>query len=74
ISGGMRSMQMLKQVVAAMHMLILTESVSIPFFNKFFSDQGEFVPDQSIIKSTQLMLAELDRYCQASKILRRVES
>ncbi|MHB9148009.1 MAG: NADPH-dependent FMN reductase [Candidatus Amoebophilus sp.] len=74
ISGGMRSMQMLKQVVAAMHMLILTESVNIPSFSKFFNDQGEFVPDQHIIKSAQTMLIELERYCQASKILRRVES
>jgi NAD(P)H-dependent FMN reductase len=72
ISGGMRSMQMLKQVVAAMHMLILTESVNIPLFNKFFSDQGEFEPDQGVIKSAQTMLVELERYCQASKILRNV--
>jgi NAD(P)H-dependent FMN reductase len=72
ISGGIRSMQMLKQVVAAMHMLILTESVNIPFFNKFFNNQGEFVPDEHIIKSAQVMLVELERYCQASKILRGI--
>ncbi|OJW72067.1 MAG: NADPH-dependent FMN reductase [Candidatus Amoebophilus sp. 36-38] len=73
IAGGLRSVQMLKQVVAALHMLILTESVSIPFFNKFFSDTREFKPDETTIKSAQTMIVELDRYCQASKTLRGVK-
>lgn len=73
ISGGLRSTQMLKQVVSALHMMPLTDAVSIPFFFKFINDKNEFNPEEIILTSAQTVLAELERYCEASKILRGVK-
>jgi NAD(P)H-dependent FMN reductase len=73
ISGGLRSMQMLKQVVSALHMIPLTEAVSIPFFSKFINDEDEFEPEETVIKSAQAIFAELERFSEASKVLRKVK-
>lgn len=73
ISGGLRSMQMLKQVVSALHMLPLTEAVSVPFFSKYIHENGEFIPEEVVTRSAQAMLADLERYCEASKVLRQVK-
>jgi len=70
ISGGLRSTQMLKQVATALHMLPLTEAVSVPFFSKYINEKGEFVPEEVVTRSAQAMLNDLERYCQASKVLR----
>jgi NAD(P)H-dependent FMN reductase len=70
ISGGLRSAQMLKQVISSLHLVPLTEAVSIPFFARFINDEEEFKPDEAILKMAQSMFAELPRYCRASKILR----
>jgi len=73
ISGGLRSTQMLKQVISALHMMPLTEAVSIPFFSKYINDEDEFKPEDIVVKSAQTMLAELPRFCEASKILRQMK-
>lgn len=73
ISGGLRSMQMMKQVVSALHMLPLTEAVSIPFFTKFINEKGEFVPEEIVTKSARAMLNDLERYCEASTVLRGIK-
>lgn len=70
VSAGLRSMQMLKQVVSAFSMMPVTEAVSIPFFTRFLNDEEEFVPDEIVAKSAQALLAELKRFCEASKLLR----
>ncbi|MFN8343847.1 MAG: NAD(P)H-dependent oxidoreductase [Spirosomataceae bacterium] len=70
ISAGLRSLQLLKPVVSALHMLPITESVSIPFFSKFINDEETFVPEENVVKSAQSVLGHLERYCEASKVLR----
>lgn len=72
ISGGLRAMQMLKQVVSSLHMLPLTEAVSVPFFTKYINEKGEFVPEDVVTRSAHAMLHDLKRYCDASKILRGI--
>ena len=72
ISGGLRSTQMLKQVVSALSMLPLTDAVTIPFFANHIDENGVFNPNEIVAKSAEVMLLELERFCQASKILRRV--
>src|SRR5690606_34553661 len=47
VSGGMRSMQMLRQVLSALYSLPLSTGVSIPFFSKFFQD-GTFLPEEVV--------------------------
>jgi len=69
ISGGLRSTQMLKQVLTALNMMPVMEAVSIPFFNKYI--QGDkFLPEEIVIKSAHVMLTELERWCEALKSMR----
>lgn len=71
VSGGLRSTQMLKQVVTALNMMPILESVSIPFFANHINEQNKFVPEEIVTKSAQVMLAELERWSDALKVLRQ---
>jgi NAD(P)H-dependent FMN reductase len=73
ISGGLRSTQMLKQVVTTMYMMPIVEAVSIPFFGKYISNENRFKPEDVVIKSAKLMLAQLERCSEALKTLRLAE-
>jgi NAD(P)H-dependent FMN reductase len=68
-SGGIRSAQMVKQVVTAMRMVPLIEAVSIPFFRTHMED-GAFKPTEAHEKSATAMLEELLRWTDALKTLR----
>lgn len=70
VSGGLRSTQMLKQVVAAVHMMPVVDQVNIPFFANLIDDKGVFVPSETITKSAQVMLSELERWSEALKVMR----
>ena len=70
ISGGLRSTQMLKQVVTTLQMMPLVNQVNLPFFAKLINDDGIFVPDETITKSAEVMLSELDRWSDALKVMR----
>ena len=70
VSGGIRSAQMLKQVVTTLSMYPLMESVSIPMFAKFINDEGSFVPDEKVVKSAQTMLTELAVWSSTLKPVR----
>jgi len=69
ISGGLRSTQMLKQVLTALSIMPIMEAVSIPFFNKYIRED-KFVPEEIVIKSAHVMLTELERWCEALKTMR----
>jgi NAD(P)H-dependent FMN reductase len=71
VSGGLRSTQMLKQVVTAVHMMPVVDQVNIPFFTKHMNEQGVFVPDETITKSAGQMLNELERWSNALKPMRQ---
>ena len=71
VAGGMRSMQMLKQVVTALNMMPIVEAVNIPFFTKYINEQNRFVPEEITITSAQVMLTELERWSNALKVLRQ---
>jgi NAD(P)H-dependent FMN reductase len=70
VSGGLRSTQMLKQVVTAVHMMPIVDSVNIPFFNKLIDDHGVFNATDIITKSAEVMLVELERWAKALKTMR----
>jgi NAD(P)H-dependent FMN reductase len=70
VSGGLRSTQMLKQVVTAVHMMPIVESFSIPFFAKHIDDKGLFVADEAIAKSAEGMIKSLLQWSDALKDLR----
>jgi NAD(P)H-dependent FMN reductase len=71
VSGGLRSTQMLKQVVSALNMMPLVESVAIPFFTKYINDEEEFIADDIIVKSAHTMLTELLRWSESLKLMRQ---
>lgn len=70
ISAGLRSTEMLKQVISTLGMMPIPEQVSVPFFTKFITEEGVFVPDPTIEKSASAMLTELLRWSDALKPLR----
>lgn len=73
LSGGLRATQMIKQVVTTLGMMPVPEQVTIPFHSKLINEQGEFQPDERIIKSTDLMLLELQKWTSTLKTMREAD-
>lgn len=70
ISGGIRAVQMLKQVVTALKMMPMAEGVAIPAFTKRIDEQGKFNSDEGLDKSATGMLNELNKWGMALKPMR----
>lgn len=71
ISGGLRAVQMTKQIVTTLKMVPLIEGVVFPFFARSISDvDGTFEPGQASEQASHAMLAELVRWAGALKVLR----
>jgi NAD(P)H-dependent FMN reductase len=70
MSGGIRAVQTLKQVVTTLKMMPLTESIAIPFFTKFIDDNGVFNADEMLNKSADALLKELEIWASALKTIR----
>jgi NAD(P)H-dependent FMN reductase len=64
VSGGLRSVQVLKQVVTSLRMMPIPEAVTIPFFANHLKD-GAFVPNEANEKAVAPMLDELLRWANA---------
>jgi len=71
VSGGLRSTQMLKQVVTTFNMMPIAEQVVIPFFFHKIDKNGTFLPDEIVTQSADVMLKELKRWSDAMTVLRR---
>lgn len=70
VSGGLRSTQMLKQVITAFNAMPISESVTLPFYAKSINEQGVFAPDETVTKSANAMIAALEKWSNALKALR----
>jgi len=70
VSGGLRAVQMLKQVVTAQKMMPLPEGVPIPFFAKFIDENGKFNGDEALVKSANDVLKELHKWAVGLKGMR----
>lgn len=70
ISGGIRSVQMLKEVVTAQRMMPLPEAVHIPFFAQHIDEGGIFRGNEALDKSLRVMMEELLRWTRALKTMR----
>lgn len=71
VSGGTRSVQVLKLTVCSLKMVPLFEAVSVPFFTQFVdSESGAFDPGEVQAKAATAMLDELHRWTGALKRLR----
>jgi len=69
MSGGMRSVQMAKQVVTTLKMVPLVEAVNIHMVPKYIHD-GQFVPDETHDKSLEKVLGELNRWSDTLRAMR----
>jgi NAD(P)H-dependent FMN reductase len=71
VSAGTRSVQMTKQIVTALKMMPIPESVAIPFFNQYVDrETGGFDPGETQEKAAGAMLDELLKWAGALKTLR----
>ena len=71
ISGGLRSVQMAKQVMTTLKLVPLVEAVSIPFYTKLVDGAtGAFNGGEVNEESAVAMLNELVRWTEALKVLR----
>ncbi|HEY3883579.1 MAG TPA: NAD(P)H-dependent oxidoreductase [Vicinamibacterales bacterium] len=71
VSGGTRSVQMIKQIVTALKVMPMVEAVSIPFFTKFIDPSGAFNADETQNNAAAAMLTELRRWTDALTPLRK---
>lgn len=71
ISGGLRSSQMLKQVVTTINMMPLSQQVTIPSFEKLIDENNNFIPNEHIEKSAISMLKELEKWAETMQTLRK---
>lgn len=70
ISAGTRAAQMIKQVLLALRMHVVTEAVTIPFVATLIDDAGRFHVNGSLEDAAAAMLAELSRVETTSRALR----
>ena len=68
-SGGLRAVQMIKQVVTTLQMMPVNDSVPI-FLRQALDDQGELLPDPARDAAADLMLDEIARLAAALAPLR----
>ena len=70
VSGGTRSVQMIKLQATALRMMPIPEAVSLPFFARMFAADGSFSPDATQHRAADAMLTELKRWADAMRVLR----
>jgi NAD(P)H-dependent FMN reductase len=70
ISGGLRSVQMTKQIVTTLKMMPMMEGVAIPFVNQHLNEGGAFVAKDFHEKTAREMLEELHKWATALKSMR----
>jgi NAD(P)H-dependent FMN reductase len=70
VSGGTRGVQMSKQVVTALKMMPMLESVAIPFFAQYIKPESGFQPPDVQRDAARVLLDEMLRWTNAMKPLR----
>ena len=72
-SGGLRAVQMIKQVVTTLKMMPIPESVAIHYVGQHIED-GSFVASEAMESSAKAMLDELGRTAPVLGVLRTEQS
>lgn len=71
ISAGLRSTQMLKQVVTTLQMVPIGAQVNLPFFEKMIDDKGIFHSDDIVTKSALALLKDLLKWTNTLNPMRQ---
>lgn len=70
ISGGLRSAQQLRLLLANVDIHALMKTVPVPLVKKHIGEDGRFTPTEEMNQSLKGMLAELDKWAVALKPMR----
>jgi NAD(P)H-dependent FMN reductase len=70
VSGGLRSVQMSKQIVTALKIMPMMEGVPIPNYAQFLDANKNFKPNDLVVASVKPMMDELFRWAEALKPMR----
>jgi len=70
LSGGTRSVQMLKQVVTSLKIVPVLEAVNVPMFSTLIDAEGKLNPSASMERSAAAMLVELKKWAGPLKRMR----
>lgn len=70
VSGGLRSAQMLKQILTTLQMMPINQGVTIPSFPKYLNPDGSFTGDETHGSAAIIMLEELTKWTVALTSLR----
>lgn len=70
VSGGLRAVQLEKQLVTTLKMMPMVEGVAVPLVMNLLDDDKNFTSNELIDKSADTMLAELHRWAQGLKAMR----
>jgi NAD(P)H-dependent FMN reductase len=74
VAAGTRAAQMLKQVMSALKIVPVTDSVNIPFVSEKLDEDGRLKPNEIMEGAAAAMLDELARWTQALRPLRAGQS
>jgi NAD(P)H-dependent FMN reductase len=74
VAAGTRAAQMLKQVMSALKIVPVTDSVNIPFVGEKLDEDGRLKPNEIMEAAAAAMLDELARWTQALRPLRAGQS
>jgi len=73
VSGGLRAVQMEKQLVTTLKMMPMVESVAVPMVATLLDESKVFTSNPLIDNSAHAMLAELHKWAVALKPMRHTE-
>jgi NAD(P)H-dependent FMN reductase len=74
VAAGTRAAQMLKQVMSALKIVPVTDSVNIPFVTEKLDEDRRLKPNEVMEGAATAMLDELARWAQALRPLRGAQS
>jgi NAD(P)H-dependent FMN reductase len=70
VSGGLRGVQITKQLLTTLKVMPIVEGVVIPFHAQHVGASGAFAPNELHVKSAKSALDELKRWAEALRPLR----
>ena len=70
VSGGLRAVQLEKQLVTTLKMMPMVEGVAVPMVAKLLGENGKFASNELIDASARTMLDELLRWAEALQPMR----
>jgi NAD(P)H-dependent FMN reductase len=70
ISGGLRSAQVLRQLLSNVNVHAIPQVVPVPMFAQFIGDDGAFRPNEPTTSGVKVMLDELHKWATALQTLR----